>query len=614
MRTALRSAAAVLAVALAAGLAATSAAAVPNPAAPDTTPAAFAAAPTAPQYDPLGHIIATPMVPGGPPARLDAAKATAILFARPKVAHWLKRYPRAGLVHEAQWDRDSGLWTVNAWSGKAGEIVTGKVADATGTVTEAWVGPQVAWSMARGSVGSFGGDLVNDPWLWLGLGAAFLLGLGDLRRPLSLRNLDLAVLLSLLASLWLFNEGDLFSAVPVAYAPLVYLLARLAWIGSGRRRAPRRERKGDAPARPVWPVWLLVVATVFAIGLRVGLNVADSNVIDVGYAGVIGAERIAHGQAPWGNFPVEEKLPACGPKDSNGEIRDRIQTNGRCESSNGRGDTYGPSAYLAYLPAYGIVGWNGRWDTGLGWSQVPAVHLTSVIWDLLALLGLALVGLRFGGGRLAATLCFAWATYPLTLYAFMSNTNDAIAPALLVWGFWLVSSPWARGGAVALAGWTKLGALVVAPLWASYPEPLRPRTLARFAGGFLIATLAAFSILLLEPDLLHAVRVFAERTFSWQIARHSPFSLWDWGEYHAKGIPDLKPVQRILQVALVLGAIGVAVFPRGRRSPLQLAALTGALLVGFELVLTHWSWLYIPWFFPFAAIALLVPARRHVDA
>ena len=64
----------------------------------------------------------------------------------------------------------------------------------------------------------------------------------------------------------------------------------------------------------------------------------------------------------------------------------------------------------------------------------------------------------------------------------------------------------------------------------------------------------------------------------------------------------------------MIGAIGVAVFPRGRRSPLQLAALTGALLVGFELVLTHWSWLYIPWFFPFAAIALLVPARRHVDA
>jgi hypothetical protein len=38
---------------------------------------------------------------------------------------------------------------------------------------------------------------------------------------------------------------------------------------------------------------------------------------------------------------------------------------------------------------------------------------------------------------------------------------------------------------------------------------------------------------------------------------------------------------------------------------LQLAALTGALLIGFEIVLTHWFYLYIPWFFPFVAIALL---------
>ena len=38
-----------------------------------------------------------------------------------------------------------------------------------------------------------------------------------------------------------------------------------------------------------------------------------------------------------------------------------------------------------------------------------------------------------------------------------------------------------------------------------------------------------------------------------------------------------------------------------RKTPLQLAALTAALLIGFELTLTHWFYLYIPWFFPFAA-------------
>jgi hypothetical protein len=36
-----------------------------------------------------------------------------------------------------------------------------------------------------------------------------------------------------------------------------------------------------------------------------------------------------------------------------------------------------------------------------------------------------------------------------------------------------------------------------------------------------------------------------------------------------------------------------------------MAALTAVLLVGFELVLTHWSYLYLPWFFPFVAMALV---------
>jgi hypothetical protein len=36
-----------------------------------------------------------------------------------------------------------------------------------------------------------------------------------------------------------------------------------------------------------------------------------------------------------------------------------------------------------------------------------------------------------------------------------------------------------------------------------------------------------------------------------------------------------------------------------------MAALSAAELIGFELVLTHWSYLYLPWFFPFVAMALV---------
>jgi hypothetical protein len=55
----------------------------------------------------------------------------------------------------------------------------------------------------------------------------------------------------------------------------------------------------------------------------------------------------------------------------------------------------------------------------------------------------------------------------------------------------------------------------------------------------------------------------------------------------------------------------VAAFYPRRRSPLQLAALTAALLIGFELVLTHWSFLYIPWFAAFAIFAVVAPSRSE---
>ena len=96
--------------------------------------------------------------------------------------------------------------------------------------------------------------------------------------------------------------------------------------------------------------------------------------------------------------------------------------------------------------------------------------------------------------------------------------------------------------------------------------------------------------------------------------RHSPFSLWDWGQYHA-GLPDLAWLQKVLQALLVAG-IGAAAFLPRRKSPLQLAALSGALLIGFELVLTHWFYLYLPWFFAFAAYAVLAsePAAQTAPA
>ena len=552
--------------------------------------------PTAPVFDGKGRLVQTPLVPPPNAPRLSQREALRRFEAAPKVSAWLARYPGSGRSDDETFDAKTHSWTVKIWWGKAGEIAEGRVDDPSGAVLEAWTGPQVAWKMGRGYSGAFGGSTINDPWVWGAFCAVFLLGLADWRRPLSLRNLDLLFLLSPTASLWFFNRGDIFTAVPLFYPLLAWVVIRCTWIGA-RGRATR--------GRPLWPTWALLAATVFLVGFRIGLNVEASNVIDVGYSGVIGAERIVgEGQAPWGHFPVEDDLRACGPADAAGEIRERIQTNGRCESANPQGDTYGPVAYESYIPGYLAVGWSGKWD------DLPAAHFTSILFDLLTLLGLWLVGLRFGGARLAAALAFAWAAYPFTQYTSSSNTNDTLLPCFLVWGFWLVSAPASRGALAALSGWTKFASLVVAPLWLTYPGR---RLSWRFAAGFAAATLAAFSVVLLEPSPFHELHVFWTRTIGWQVGRDSPFSLWDWRQYRARGLPDLHLVQRVLQGLLLAGALAAAFLPR-RKSPLQLAALTAALLAGFQLVLTYWLYTYIPWFFPFAAVALLAPAAVAVRA
>src|SRR6185295_6360123 len=197
-----------------------------------------------------------------PSPRLKDAEVKRIFLQNGKVADWLRHYPQGRQV-DATFAKATKLWTIKVWAGPAGEVATGRVDDTSGAVTEAWTGPQVAWKMARGYPGAFGGKEINSTPVWLGFCVLFLLGLGDLRRPLSLRNLDLLALLSFSVSLWFFNRGDIFTSVPLAYPPLAYLLARCLWIGV-------RGRPVKA-ARPIWKPAILLAAAVFLMGFRIGL-------------------------------------------------------------------------------------------------------------------------------------------------------------------------------------------------------------------------------------------------------------------------------------------------------------------------------------------------------
>jgi hypothetical protein len=458
-----------------------------------------------------------------------------------------------------------GRWQVSYFSHKGKEIGQVIIADATGRVIEQWTGFQVVWTMARGYPGAFGRH-VNALYIWLPLCLLFVLPFIDWRRPFALLHLDLLALLSFSVSLAFFNHADIYASVPLAYPPLIYLLVRmLTLVGIGPRggqaRARGRELHLLIPAR-----WL-AVGVVFLLGFRVGLNVTDSNVIDVGYAGVIGAQRVADGRALYGDYP----------------------------SNNEHGDTYGPVNYEAYVPFQQIFGWSGAWD------DLPAAHATSIAFDLLAVGLLFLIGLRVRGPTLGIALAYAWVAYPFTLFALESNSNDMIVAVLLLAAVLLANRPPARGLFGALAGLTKFAPLALAPLLATHglrelPVKRRPLALGSFLLAFLL-TVAVVSI----PALAHdSLREIYERTIAYQANRGSPFSVWGlYGGLHG--------AQQAVQAGAVVLALALAVLPRrgGASQIAGLAAAAAAILIALQLGIEHWFYLYIPWFFPLVMVALL---------
>ncbi len=466
-----------------------------------------------------------------------------------------------------------GNWEV-AYFADGKEVALVIVDPVTGLVRESWTGYQVAWKMARGYSGAFGHKL-DAPYVFLPLCALFLLGLVDWRRRWRIANLDLLILLSFGISHFFFNRAEIGVSVPLQYIPLVYLFARALWIGFRGR--------GEG-LRPVWPAAWLLVAALFLIGFRVGLNMADSGAIDVGYAGVVGADRIAHGEPIYGNFPEDVS----------------------------QGDTYGPVNYLAYFPFERIWPWSGSWD------DLPAAHGAAIFFDLATFALLIFLGRRIrpgpSGRKLAATLAFGWAAYPYTAFTLESNSNDSLVAMLLVATLLVLARPAARGATAALATFAKFAPAVLVPMLLTYetersaPPPsgkggLRARYSfstpltgwrgrAAFAAGFLIVTVAVMAWPAADPGL----HTFYERTIAYQAGRDSPFSIW--GQ-----VPSLEPLRTAILAATATLALFLAFRPR-RKALVQVASLAAALILGVQLTMHHWFYLYIVWFYPLLLVAM----------
>jgi hypothetical protein len=527
-----------------------------------TDTAFSAAAATATTSNPETPI---PVAPSNvPPAgrRMSADQVLAIAEKLPKMRAVRREYPGS---YDGAYLKLPFHWQVSFFS-KGGKKEIGQVIidDLSGRVLEQWTGFQVAWTMARGYPGAFGRH-VNALYIWLPLCLLFLVPFIDFRRPFSLLHLDLLVLLSFSVSLAFFNHAHIYASVPLTYPPMLYLLARMLAL---LRRVRREGALRPPPLRLLVPTPWLAIGVVFLLGFRIGLNVTDGNVIDVGYAGVIGAQKIVHDKPLYGSFPTD----------------------------NEHGDTYAPFNYEAYVPFEQIFGWSGTWD------DLPAAHGAAVFFDVLAVALLFLLGRRMRGPTLGVALAYAWVSYPFTLFALESNSNDTLVAALVLAALLAASyrsklAPVARGALAALAGLTKFAPLALAPILATHGlRELSPRGRARSLALYVIA-FVILSALVFIPALDHnSLHTIYERTFVYQANRASPFSIWGLYGWHG--------AEKVVEIAAVLFVLGLAVVPR-RSDLVGLAAACGAAVIAMQLGIEHWFYLYIPWFFPLVMLALL---------
>ena len=488
-----------------------------------------------------------------PPAgyRLTADQALAIARKSPVVTAELKKHPN---LEPYEYTNGYPNWQVEWFthSSPQREKLQVYVDDSTGAVTQAWTGVQVAWTMARGYPGAFG-RIVNAWYIWLPFCLLFVAPFVPWRRRPTLLHLDLVVAVSFFSvSLALFNHAQIGLSVPLIYPPMIYLFVRLVMLAFGKGR-PRE------PLRTIVPIPWLLVGVVFLMAFRIALNVLDSNVIDVGYAGVIGATKLIHGQPLYGGWPTD----------------------------NAFGDTYGPFNYLVYVPFRAIFGWSGVWD------NLPTAHAASIGFDVATLIALFFVGRRLRSNNLGIVLAYMWAAFPFTLWSLSSNTNDSLVALMVTLAILVVSSPPARGVAAALAGLTKFAPFVIAPLLLrGTGERLRSRDVAWWVIGFAITLFLCFLPVLIKHDL----GPFWKDSIKYQASRTAPFEIWGlWGH--------LSIERHLLEGVVVAFALFVCFFPK-RRGPIEVAALAGATIIALQCVTEYWLYSYIMWYFPLVLIAL----------
>jgi hypothetical protein len=445
-----------------------------------------------------------------------------------------------------------------------GKIVADASVSPAGKVTGVWTGPQ---AYAPYTHGGWAGVLTSW-WILVPASALFMLAFLDPRRLRRIAHLDGLAVLAFLASYVLLSQADLEAAVWLAYPPLIYLLVRLLKAGFRGNAVPGR-------LAPLLGTRVLVGGLLLMLAARIVLSLTGQQEIDVGTESVIGASRLLH------HLPLYWADP-------------------------NHGDTYGPVAYLAYVPFQLLFPWTGPF------SNLHAADAAAIVFDLATVGGLIALGrqLRAGpeGKRLGLVLAWAWVSCPFTIIGLIVHTNDGLISMLTVLALLVLSSPAVSGAVLGLAAAAKFSPAGLLPLLAA-PRQRGIKGAAVCVGVFTAVVATAVVSWLPSGGLSY----FWQRTIGFQMNRVDVFSPW---ALHA----SLHPVQIAIEVLAVVLVAAVAFVPR-ERSLMQVCALAGAVTIAVQLPATHWYYYYIMWFLPFVLVAFLgspppapEPATEQADS
>ncbi len=434
-----------------------------------------------------------------------------------------------------------------------------------------------------------GATLANSPWILGLLTAVLLLAITviPLRR---LRNLDALVLASLTLTVPLINARLLSASVLCACLALSYLLIRCLSIGLRSPRATAMPEStpllswlcaGWEPHRRTRLLRLLALAAALAFSM---ITLSSSGYTDVATASLEGATDLLHGVLPYGHIGLAL-----------------------------HGDTYPLLNYVLYMPA---ALWLPVTDAFSDLSGSLAITTAAGL-----LVGLALYRIAASPGIAAGTAepdvdrrlraALAWFAFPPVLLAASGGSNDLLLAACLAWMLALRTRAGTSLLLLAMAVWVKLVPLILLAIWIPHRRRDLPRSL--FAAAALSLALAALLLALGGPGGISAMF----DALSFQFQRGSFYAPW-----YTFGLQWLQPLAQAAVLALLALSIArLSAEPSIRANPVRLSAIAAALLLATQLAANYWTWSYLPWVFPFLAVALFMDGGRapesspsHADA